>query len=307
METTLNKVIALDFTSPNYYECLMEEDDNDKTHNVECFNIESAYYTIDLEEYIELQREFPEDSWYDDNYNSPIEIETLSDHEIGMVMNTPTCYTCNNNHDPPSCNHDNDDESETSTSESSDQSERSMESDTEGEIVYWLNRERYMREVLQSVRDVIHHLENDVIKDVTVTSTFMELLEKWFESDTKIKQLNKKLFGSIESISQFTQQQKENPSRTLLLINELNEILLECIAKIGELTKQELEGNNNEKIVRNHELIQRHANNCVKLFQRLASLVNECHNEPSNEYELVFALAETAQLDDKTLKANKIN
>ena len=122
---------------------------------------------------------------------------------------------------------------------------------------------------------MIYYLENDAIKDVTVTSTFMEILEKWFQFDAKIKQLNKKLFGSIESISQFTQQQKENPSKKLMLINELNETLLGSIAKMGELTTQELEGNNNKTIARDHDLIQRHANNCLKLFQQLASLVHE--------------------------------
>ena len=68
-----------------------------------------------------------------------------------------------------------------------------------------------------------------------------------------------------------------------MLINELNEILLESITKIGELTKQELIGNNNETMAKNHELIRRHANNCVKLFQRLASLVHECHIETTDE------------------------
>ena len=65
-----------------------------------------------------------------------------------------------------------------------------------------VRRDRFVAGVLRSVKNVIHHLENDEITDITVTSTFMELIEKWFESDTKIKQLNKKLFGSIVQLNQ---------------------------------------------------------------------------------------------------------
>ena len=51
----------------------------------------SAYYTVDLEEYIEVKIEWPEYPWDDGNYNSPMEKETQSDQEIGMLINTPTC------------------------------------------------------------------------------------------------------------------------------------------------------------------------------------------------------------------------
>ena len=90
-----------------------------------------------------------------------------------------------------------------------------------------------------------------------------------------------------------------------MLINELNETLLESIARIGELTKEELEGKNNEAIARNHKLIQKHANNCLKLFQQLASLVHECHNELKNEYKMVFTLTKTAKQNDDRHQADK--